>query len=154
SPTGNDEFQIEFENFLSRASLRLEHLDGSGTVIEASTIDLLASPMSPNHHLQPAEHVYRTQVHRNAAMVSAYQSALGSNFTPVPGQSVGNDVWIQDENEFATSMGSNGTRLDTIIDSIRDRGLDNFAETYFEEPNWFIGTWGTVNQQSTYDSFG
>ena len=153
-PSGSDQLQIEFEDYLARATLTLEHIDSGGAVVENATITLMASPMILNHHLQPAEHVYVTQVNSNGAMVSAYQSVLGSAFTPVPGGSVGYDVWIQDEVEFATSLGANGVRLDTVIDSIRDRGLDAFAENYFDDPNWYIGTWGTKNQQSTYDSFG
>lgn len=157
SPSGGDEvLTIEFASFLDEATLTLEHLDGADAVVDSDTIRLLSSPLILNHHLQPAETVYMTDVgNQNAAMVNGYAAALGSDFIPVPGNAVNWDVWMQDEPEFATSTAPGGIRLNTIIDSIRDRGLDSFPEAYFGgEPDWFVGTWGTPNQQSTKDSFG
>ncbi len=156
TPSGGDEtFTIEFAAFLDEATLTLEHIDGSDQVIDSDTLRLLASPLILNHHLQTAEHVYMTSMgNSNADMVDGYASALGAAFTAVPGNLVMYDQWMQDEPEFATATAPGGRRLDTVIDSIRNRGLDAFPEYYFgDEPSWFIGTWGT-GPKSTLDSFG
>jgi hypothetical protein len=111
-----------------------------------------------NHHLQPSEHTWVVAVDAgfgsNAAMVAAFADALGDVFTAVPGGPYGNDVWIQDEFEFATAVGAPDHRLDVVIDSIRNRGLDPFAEDALVAPGVIAPTWGEPLQATTYDSFG
>ncbi|MCA9711666.1 MAG: hypothetical protein KDK70_37875, partial [Myxococcales bacterium] len=64
------------------------------------------------------------------------------------------DVWIQDEIQLAASIGDQGQRIDTVIDSIRDRGLDDFPEENLLAPDVDIRTWGNPAQVTTWDSFG
>jgi protein-arginine deiminase len=61
-------------------------------------------------------------------------------------------VWLQDEIEFGT-LSSPFNRVDVVVDSIRDRGLDSLPEAEWEAPNFSVKTWGsgTANSQ---DSFG
>lgn len=148
SPDGTDiELQVEFGQFLATAQLALA---GGG---EATTVKLQAAPLIMNHHLQPAEHLWAVSVNGNADMLGVYASVFGSRFTSVSGASVSSDVWIQDEFEFATTTGVGTQRLDVVIDSIRDRGLDNYGGT-FVTPDSTTGTWGNPNLATTYDSFG
>jgi protein-arginine deiminase len=55
---------------------------------------------------------------------------------------------------FATATAPDSARTNIIIDSIRDRGLDNFAEDYFSDPGWYVGVWGNSINATTFDSFG
>ena len=88
----------------------------------------------------------------NQQFIQGFEDALGSDFTAFDLRNYEWDVWLQDEIRFA-SLASNGTRLDIIIDSIRDRGLDSLPEEQFDGPDVWIETWGRgmVNSQ---DSFG
>jgi protein-arginine deiminase len=152
TPSGDDEpFVVEFNDYGHASTLTIDHLDAGGTVIETATIELRAAPLIMNHHLQPAEHVWAVAVNSNGAFIDAYQTHLGDRFSAVPGGSVGGDVWIQDEIEFATGT-SPGHRINIIIDSIRDRGLDDFPDQIVQ-PNIFKQTWGAGNP-SSMDSFG
>ena len=148
SPTGSDiELSIEFGQYLATARLELA---GGG---QTTSIKLQASPLIMNHHLQPAEHVWAVSVQGNADFIAAYQTALGNKFTSVSGGTVQGDVWMQDEYEFATTTGSTGQRMDVVIDSIRDRGLRNYAPQ-FRRADSITGTWGNPQAATSYDSFG
>jgi protein-arginine deiminase len=159
TPTETEEtLGIEFGDFNVSGTVIISHLDGSGNVVEEDEITVHSSPLILNHHLQPAEEIWVVSVngqgYSNQSMVSDFSSALGSAFTSVNGANYGYDVWIQDEFEWATSRGQNGQRLDIVIDSIRDRGLDNYAENALVEPGRIAPTWGTPGTQTSYDSFG
>lgn len=149
---------VVFGDYNALATLTLVHVDADGNEIESDDIVLRSSPMVLNHHLQPSEHTWVVAVNAgfgsNADMVADYAAALGDAFTPVQGGPYGNDVWIQDEIEFATALGSSGQRLDVVIDSIRDRGLDPFAEDQLVKPNFIAQTWGDPFQATSWDSFG
>ena len=67
----------------------------------------------------------------NDAFVEAYQDVLGADFESIPGSDYGHDVWVQDEIEFGTGTTPDGARMDAVIDSIRDRGLDDYPEERF-----------------------
>lgn len=158
SPEGAT-LQVEWGDYNTAAALDVVVLDEAQQELELAQIELRASPLIMNHHLQPAEHLWVVEVNQggygsNASMIQSYVDALGDFFTPVPGPSYGGDVWIQDEIEFGTSLGSEGQRLDTVIDSIRDRGLDDFAEDALEGPDFVGATWGQQGTATTYDSFG
>jgi hypothetical protein len=152
------ELWVEFGADNVHAALVLTLRDAEGDRVAQSTVELRSSPLILNHHLQPTEHVWVVQVAagwgNNADMVADFAAALGERFTAVPGPSYGNDVWIQDEIQLATSLGSQGQRADTVIDSIRDRGLDPFAENTLEGPDVSVRTWGDPAQATTWDSFG
>jgi protein-arginine deiminase len=155
SPEGETAFPLEFANYLSEATLTIDRIDSGGSVLESAEIRLLASPLILNHHLQPTEAVFATDLgSNNAGLISGYAQTLGDFFNPIPGNVVQNDPWMQDETQFATSMGMNGERMNTVIDSIRDRGLDNFAPTYLDIPDWYRGVWGVPSQVTSWDSFG
>jgi hypothetical protein len=145
---------VGFGRLNRSATLTIDHVDEGGAVVESAVVALRSSPLILNHHLQAAEHLWAVRVNGNSAFIDAYRSVLGDRFTAVAGPSYGNDVWIQDEIEFAAVTGSDGQRLDVVIDSIRDRGLDPFAESELAGSNLLIGTWGDPADATTYDSFG
>jgi protein-arginine deiminase len=149
TPDGSDvELAIEFGNF--SVAGQLEITSGSNTW----TSKLQAAPLLMNHHLQPAEHVWAVRVSDNASFINSYSTVLGTKFTSVSGSTVGSDVWIQDEFEFGTTTGEGNTRLDVVIDSVRDRGLDGYAEAAWVGPDTIAAAWGNPNTATSYDSFG
>lgn len=150
---GDETFEIEFHDYARVHPLTINHLDADGSVLETFDVTLRSAPLIMNHHLQPAEFVWAVSVSSNAAFIDAYETELGDRFAQVPGSSVGGDVWIQDEIEFATSTSPTASRTNIIIDSIRDRGLDNFPDQIIQ-PNMFKQTWGTPGTESSADSFG
>jgi hypothetical protein len=83
----------------------------------------------------------------NASMVADFQTALGGKLTKVAGSTVGSDVWIQDEFEFATMVNDQTQRMDVTIDSIRDRGLQIYSDTWFT-PDSYAQTWGARSRAS------
>jgi hypothetical protein len=150
---GDEPFLVEFDDYGRIWTLTLNHLDADGAVVETVDITLHAAPLIMNHHLQPAEFVWAVSVNSNSAFINSYSSHLGNRFAAVAGSSVGGDVWIQDEIEFATVTGPAADRNNIIIDSIRDRGLDNFPDQIVQ-PNMFKQTWGIPGTESSADSFG
>lgn len=156
-PDGS-ELLVEFAADNVHAALLLTLNDPEGNRAAQTTVELRSSPMILNHHLQPTEHVWVVAVDAawgtNDTMVAEYAEALGDRFTAVPGPSYGNDVWIQDEIQLATGIGSQGQRADTVIDSIRNRELDPFAEESLEAPDVNVRTWGDPAEKTTWDSFG
>lgn len=157
SPEG-DELQVEFGADNVFATLTLAVDDDDGNEVATADVELRSSPMILNHHLQPTEHVWVVAVDagfgNNNAMIDAFAAALGDRFTAVPGQQYQEDVWIQDEIQLSTGIGSQGQRVDTVIDSIRNRGLDPFAEQELEAPDVNVRTWGNPADVTSWDSFG
>jgi len=158
-PTGDDvAFQVEFREPYAVGTLTIAHLDDAAAEVESAEVRVMSSPVVLNHHLQYAEEVWIMAVSswwgNNDAFVAGYQAALGSHLTVVPGSAYQGDVWMQDEFEFATALGSEDQRLDVVIDSIRDRGLDPFPENELVGPDVVARTWGNPNQATSYDSFG
>ena len=159
SPSDEDiVFEVEFGDYNAAGTLVIYHLSDAGAVVRETSIVLRAAPLILNHHLQDIEQMWVVAVqdtgYSNASMIATYQDVLGDRFTAVPGPTYGWDVWIQDEVELAAMRGENGQRLDVVIDSIRDRGLDPFAEDYLEGSDFAKGIWGTEGTQTSYDSFG
>ncbi len=149
TPTGADiELLIEFGNYSVAGELAIT--SGTNTWISK----LQAAPLLMNHHLQPAEHVWAVRVGDNTSFINSYQSVLGTKFTAVSGSTVGSDVWMQDEFEFGTTTGEGNQRLDVVIDSIRDRGLDGYAESSWVGPDTIASAWGNPATATSYDSFG
>jgi protein-arginine deiminase len=148
NPANALEFEVEFSDFLVEGTLYLDKLDSEGAILESASVTLIASPMIFNHHLQNAEQVYAVSVsgiYGNSEFISGYTDALGDRFTSLRGSDYGNDVWLQDEIEYGYMAGANGQHVDVIFDTIRDRGLDDFAEDYHDEPDFPIMTWGKGN---------
>lgn len=149
TPDGTDvALDVELANYLAAAELALA---GGG---EATTVKIQAAPLIMNHHLQPAEHVWVVRVNGNRAMTDKFAEVLGPRFSTVPGTSVQGDVWIQDEFEFATAIGADDLRLNVVIDSIRNRGLQGLAQRSWVGPDTIAQTWGNPQFANTYDSFG
>jgi hypothetical protein len=148
-------FGLEFRDFLAEAEFELAFLK-NGEPQDGVRWKALAAPLVMNQHLQPAEQVMAVEVdfgsYDNADLIAGYQEALGDDFLTVRGPDYQGDVWIQDEIEFAT-VSSAESRIDFVIDSIRDRGLDDVAEDLFEGPEFIVRTWGD-GWATSQDSFG
>ena len=151
----DNELKIEFGTYGAAAELTLVARDAGGAAAYTTAVALQAAPLIMNHHLQRAEHVWAVAVQGNADFIAAYQAALGAKFTAVPGGNVQGDVWIQDEFEFATTTGDEGQRIDVVIDSIRNRGLQLYSRTLVgASADGYASTWGNPQSATTYDSFG
>ncbi len=152
------ELLVEFADYGTVGGLQVLLLDPDGEELSSQDIRMMGSPLIMNHHLQPSEGVWAMDVDANfgdnAAMIADYESVLGDDFTPVDDATYGFDVWVQDEIEFATSTGVGGLRLDTVIDSVRDRGLDPLAEDEFVGPGFIAPSWGDPAAATSWDSFG
>ncbi|HUS64952.1 MAG TPA: protein-arginine deiminase family protein [Kofleriaceae bacterium] len=149
---------VELQDFGARAVLTIEERDEGGAEVARRDVTLAASPLLLHHHLQPAEHVWAMSVaspgSNNQALMSAYHDALGDLFTPLSSSAYGGDVWVQDEIELGGTTGADGERLDVVVDSIRNRGLDSFPEKELVQPGVIAATWGTPGTKTTFDSFG
>ncbi len=149
-------FDVEFRDYLVQADLELVKFELNGEDAESYTFGALASPLVMNHHNQPAELVMAVHVrysdYNNDAFVAGYERVLDDKFMSVDGDDYFGDVWLQDEIEFAT-VSAPDTRIDFVIDSIRNRGLDNVAEDEFEAHDFLVRTWGS-GMATSQDSFG
>lgn len=152
------ELSVEFGDDYVVTTITATWLDDAGAEVESVDIPVMSSPLILNHHLQPSEHTWVVEVEAgfgsNIPMINDYANALGDAFTPVPGSNYQFDVWIQDEIQLGYANGNQGQRQDTVIDSIRDRGLDPFAEDALEGPGTNVRVWGNPQQATTWDSFG
>ena len=151
------EFQVEFRDYLVRAELELVKLDRNGVDSEVFAFVAQAAPLVMNHHNQLAEKVMAVHVdygdYDNTEFIEGYQAVLSDDqFIAVDGDRYQGDVWIQDEIEFGL-VSAPDRRIDFVIDSIRNRGLDNVAEDLFEAPEFLVRTWGS-GQATSQDSFG
>jgi hypothetical protein len=144
--------KVEFGEYFANGSITIERLVG-GDVADTANVEVWASPLLMNHHLQPAEYFFVVQVGGNTAMINAFSAAFGNRFQAAPGGSYQGDVWIQDELEFGYVKGETAGRQDLIIDSIRDRGLDDFPED-IQDDIFIVDTWGIPSNKTTFDSFG
>ena len=152
---GDTVIEIEMQGFKTIGSFTLERIDEDKDVVESTDVEVISAPMVINHHLQPYEHVYAmsgTSFVNNQQFISGFEAALGSNFTSYDVRNYEWDVWLQDEVEFA-NVYSPESRIDIVIDSIRDRGLDPLPEDEWEGPDMPIYTWGE-GQANSQDSFG
>jgi protein-arginine deiminase len=147
--------QVTMGDYNAKAKLTFRDAAHRGAAIE---VPVAASPLILNHHLSPSESVHMMDVGSNSAMVSGYEKVLGNAFEAFSGDRYEGDVWLQDEIEFATLTGMNGARIDVVIDSIRNRGLDPITEDQWtgqngRKANWIRGIWGSGTAESG-DSFG
>ncbi len=148
--------EVEFREYMAAASISLLHIDKNGDRVSSDTAFLTAGPLILNHHLQPTEHTWVMDMPiwgGNEHMIDVFSDVLGDAFTGVPGADYGYDVWIQDEVQMAT-LSADGQRIDVIIDSIRNRELDPWAEDNFPGPgDELVRTWGS-GPANSLDSFG
>lgn len=147
---------VEFGQWRIHSSLEIEELDSSGRTLDAVTVDLVSSPLMLTHHLQEATFVVTVELTGwagdNSEFVEPIEEALGDALGKADGGAYGFDVWIQDEIEFALNIGQDRVQ-DFVIDSIRDRGLDPFAEDALFGEDFGMGVWGS-GWASTWDSMG
>jgi hypothetical protein len=148
---------VEFRDFDKDVLLTVEELDGAGDVLTTNEVRLRSSPLFLNHHLNETELVVSVAVSAfwgdNDAMIDLLSSELGAMFEAVPGNAYGSDVWIQDEVEFGWGSTPDGGRIDFVIDSIRDRGLDDWPEDRFTGEGSSTFQFGSGSATSL-DSFG
>ena len=147
--------EVEFQNINSNGIVTLEWQGDDGTVEHELNVDFISVPMLLNHHLQPMEEVYAMSgmgFVSNQDFIEGFEQALGDKFIAYSVRDYDWDVWLQDEVEFS-SLKSSDARIDIIIDSIRNRGLDDLPEDKWEGPDVPVKTWGqgVANSQ---DSFG
>lgn len=147
--------QVQAGELQRQGQLTVEEVgvEGAAPVV----ITLTSAPLLLHHHLQPAEQVWAVKVRsqlfgNNEAFVDAFQQALGAAFTEVPGARYGGDVWFQDELELGSVSSPDG-RMDLVIDSVRDRGLDRWAEDAWRGEDHAVRVWGR-GAASSQDSFG
>jgi hypothetical protein len=123
--------------------------------LDSFEIELITSPLLLNHHLQPMIQVYAMEGGSfvdNQQFIQGFQTALGADFTSYSLGQYEWDVWLQDEVEFAT-LSSPDNQMDIVVDSIRNRGLDDLPEEQWEQPDMPVYTWGSGSATSQ-DSFG
>lgn len=123
------------------------------------SIRVVGTPPTVGHHLLPTRDVWVVPVdfgsdYNNNGMVAALSQELGSQLNEVDANMVEADVWVQDEPEFLRlwSPWSEGT---LVMNSVRSdgAGLDFFPETV-AGPDFWVKTYGDLNEASTFDSFG
>ncbi|MCB9687659.1 MAG: hypothetical protein H6738_10270 [Alphaproteobacteria bacterium] len=141
----------EFASYKVEDVLRVEALVG-GTPVDTTETVLRSGEMFLNHHLQQSELVVMVQMGSNASMRNVLQTELGAMFETASGNTYRGDVWIQDEIEFSWAT-TPTDRMDMVIDSIRDRGLDPYPENRFEGDDFAAYTFGN-ERANTLDSFG
>ena len=147
---------VEFGGTLASAKLTVKDKETDETV----NTYLTASPMILGHHSQTTEKVWVMELnfsdYSNMDMIRDMSEVLGDRLVTVNAAKYDYDVWVQDEFELS-SMVSGESRMDVIIDSIRDGqgqgGLDDVPEDIIAGRNTIVKTYGS-GQASTYDSFG
>ena len=146
--------QVEFGGFLTRGSLLPQRVNEGEVVSDGTPIPLLSSPVMLTWAYLEADEVWLVDEPNwggNADMVDVFEEVLGSTLTLVDADDVDHDVWIQDEHEVA-AMTAPGHSTDLVIDSIRDRGLDDWVGDLLG-PDTAVRTWGGGGGL-TLDSFG
>jgi hypothetical protein len=150
------ELGLEVGDFGVATELTVQELNLFYEAEDTAAVELVASPLRLNHHLQEAELLSAVRVGSffpNHAMIDAYVDVLGDRFLEVPGDQYGLDVWLQDEIELAYGVADDGRRMDVAIDSIRDRGLDPMPEDLLRGEDFGVMTWGE-GVANSFDSFG
>lgn len=151
---------FEFGRYGVRGELTLTRLV-DGDEVAADAIALEAAPLLLTDHTRPAERVWVVEVPEGCAddepsseaYVQGFLDALGpERVTVVAGEEYGCDRWLQDELEFAVSFDPDEALLETAMDSIRDRGLDELPEQLLGA-DFAHSVWGE-GSANTYDYFG
>ncbi len=148
---------IEFRDLLSEGELAVRRVRRDGEVVDEASVRLLASPLILNHHLQPSESSYGVRGSfygfGNLEMIASIREAIGEALVVEPLQRYDFDPWVQDEFETAT-LTAPGGRIDLVIDSIRDRGLDPYPERVVAGEDSAVRTWGRGRYPTSQDAFG
>ena len=159
-PAGDLDLEVEFRTIGAAGWIAVELQDADGDVVESMDVDLRASPLILNHHLQPVERVFAMSASGadgNQPFINGFEDVLGGTFEGFGMARYGWDVWIQDEIELSTMTAPGGARMDLVIDSIRSpqgQYLGALPDDVFgEDPDTFIDTWGS-GVPTSQDSFG
>jgi protein-arginine deiminase len=151
------EVLVEFGEFNVDGTLVIEEVAG-GSIVDSAETRLRSAPLILNHHLQPAETVVSVAVSfygdDNDAFIAGYEDVLGKNFESINGWPYFMDPWVQDEIEFATSYTPDSIVMDTVIDSIRDRGLDDYPEDRWQGEDFGVIRFSPFAYANSLDSFG
>jgi hypothetical protein len=154
---GSVPLEVEWATFLSEGDVTLRESDSAGTTVRSDSYRLLAAPYVQSHHGLDMEHLWAVRVAGwgmdNAAFIDVLAKTLGPDFTSVDGNFYDYDVWIQDEFEWGT-LTSASHRVDVILDSVRNRGIDRYDENVLLAPDVAIVTHGSFVGSSSYDYFG
>ena len=146
--------RVEFEEALDNGRLRVKDPNED----ESFTVELTASPLILNHHLQLAEETMALDlssnpVYGNGDFIDQYEDVLGGDFLGISAGRYQGDPWVQDEFEFGFYTAPD-SHLDVIFDTHRNGqgspgdGLDDFPEDQYEGPDWVITNWGSVRANS------
>jgi hypothetical protein len=154
---GDLELAVEAGQYDVDGSLVIDALDDDGEIVVSATVRLRSAPLLLSHHLQPGEKVVATEVayygSSNEAMLAVFSDVLGDAFEAANGRDYQQDAWIQDEVEFAYATLPDGRSMPAIIDSIRDRGLDDYAEDRWRGEDFAHLVFGR-GYANSLDSFG
>jgi hypothetical protein len=150
------ELKVEYRDFNTQGRLVIEERDADGNALQSITVQLISSPLLLNNHLQPAEFVVATNFpfagYSNGAFIAGYEAVLGDRFEAADGNRYP-DPWMQDEIEFAYGTLPTGEVMDLVLDSIRDRELDDYPEDRWRGEQFGVTTFGR-GYASSQDSFG
>ncbi len=150
------DIEIEALDFHAAIMVRAQVRDAGGEVLLQDKVVFTSAPFTMQNHLDPAQRLWVVNVTfygGNVLMRQGIKDAIGEeNVVEVSGGSYGQDVWIQDELEFGYVQTPYGP-MQMVLDSIRDRGLDDFPENELltADFGWLERGSGIANSQ---DSFG
>lgn len=147
--------EVEFETYNVDVTLEItEHNKGGKVIGEPWSVPLRSGPVLINHHLLPAIQVQSVDIPGYTdPLVNTYDSLLGERYVAADGFRYDFDVWMQDEIEFVSVHGRDGY-TNAVLDSIRDRGLDNFPEDVLVGPGMGKIIKGDPFYATSQDSFG
>jgi len=133
-------------------------LESSGSVLGTTSIVLRVAPWIALPNTQPVERLFIAEMKdgSNAASIRDmrnFATEVGISLEIVPHNTNRGDRWLQDEVEIGFAANSNKT-IPVVLDSPRDRGLDDFPETMLLGPDFGYVTRGNDRQASSLDSFG
>ncbi len=145
-------FGVTFADFAIQTELLVRQLDADGIETAREVLPVASAPLLLNHHLQPVERVWMVaDDHHNLPLRNVLEEVLGSRLTVLSDE----DVWIQDQLEWAYLAGPGGLRLDVAINSIRARygGLASWVDG-LAAPGVCSMSWGASEEPVSQDSFG
>ncbi len=149
------QLSIEGVEFHGSATLTATLVSPDGEDLGEDVLALSTSPMMLYSNLDPAEMLWVANINMsNQLMRDGIEDAIGAeNMTEYSVGSYGWDVWIQDEFEF-TYQQTPGGPMRMVLDSIRNRGLDDLAEDEMLGPDFGWLERGETMQGNSLDAFG
>jgi len=151
---GGPDLAIEGLDFAMEGSLSAAHLDGDGNELQRDEVVFTSAPFMMFNHLDPSERIFVLDDGSwNQLLRDGLKAALGEEVVhELDNGTYGYDVWIQDEVEFGYQQLA-GRSMPLVLDSIRNRGLDDFPEDVLLGPDFGHLVRGQAPANSL-DSFG